>query len=114
MRILIIGEQHHLKEFELKFGVSHHYTLLNDHVDAEDYLDQNELIFDFIIDEEPDQFDIYIDKKVIVFFNTCKVSLSELAYTAFNDVACTMFGFNGLPTFVNRNIFEVTVRLKED
>jgi 3-hydroxybutyryl-CoA dehydrogenase len=114
MKILIIGEQYSLQEFKLKFGNNHEYSLVGEHRDAEKFLDNNELIFDFIIDEEPDQFDIYLQKNITVFLNTCKISLSELAHMAHNKMTCTIFGFNGLPSFLNRSILEASLLSKID
>jgi 3-hydroxybutyryl-CoA dehydrogenase len=114
MKILIIGEQHNLDEFELKFGKDHEYSLVGEHREAEKFLLTNDLTFDFIIDEEPDQFDIYLDKHVTVFLNTCKLSLSELVHLAQRNIKSTIFGFNGLPTFLNRNILEVCLHSPKD
>jgi len=114
MRILIIGEEQNFEEFRAKFGSDHEYCLVSAHRDAEKFLEANDLTFDFIIDEAPDQFEIYIKKNVTVFLNTCKLSISELAHLSKNDIKCTLFGFNGLPTFLNRNIFEVSLRSKSD
>jgi 3-hydroxybutyryl-CoA dehydrogenase len=114
MKILIIGEEQHFEEFRLKFGKDHEFSLASDHRNAEKILDATELVFDFIIDEFPDQFEIYIKKNATVFLNTTKLSLSELTHQSKNNIKCTLFGFNGLPTFLNKNIFEVCMRSKSD
>jgi 3-hydroxybutyryl-CoA dehydrogenase len=114
MKILIIGDQQNLEEFKLKFGSRHDYALVSAHWDAEKYLETNELIFDFIIDEEPDQFDIYTGKNVTVFLNIVKLSLAELAHMVNHSMSCTIFGFNGLPGLLNRNLLEVALHKKED
>jgi 3-hydroxybutyryl-CoA dehydrogenase len=114
MKILIIGEPNNLHEFQLKFGTGHEYALVEEHRVAEKSLDTHDLIFDFIIEEEPDQFDIYVNKDVTVFLNTCKISLAELAHIANNTMRCTIFGFNGLPTFLNRNMLEASLLNKAD
>jgi 3-hydroxybutyryl-CoA dehydrogenase len=112
MKILIIGSEQNLTEFKLKFGNHHEYSLVPEHRDAEKFLESHDITFDFIIDEEPDEFYIYIDKKITLFLNTCKISLSELAHQ--KQLRCTIFGFNGLPTFLNRNIFEASLLNKTD
>jgi len=114
MKILIIGEDTHLKEFESKFGTNHDCTLVGEHRDAGKFLNTHELTFDFIIDEEPDAFDIYLDRHCTVFLNTCMISLAELSHMAGNKLASTVFGFNGLPTFVNRNVLEASLLNKND
>lgn len=114
MNILIIGEQANHQECREKFGESHQYAWVGEHREAEKFLLSNDLIFDFILDEEPDQFDIYVDKRVKVFINACKISLGELVHLFDNKVESTLFGFNGLPTFLNRPVIEVSVWREED
>jgi 3-hydroxybutyryl-CoA dehydrogenase len=114
MKILVIGDPLNFKECKEKFGNQHEYTCVEDHREAEKFLDTNDFIFDFIIDEEPHEFEIYVEKTVTVFLNTCKISLSELAHAVDNQMDCTIFGFNGLPTFFNRNILEVSLLNKNE
>ena len=108
MKILVIGESIHFEECQQKFG-QHEYSFVGEHREAEKFLATNDVIFDFIIDEEPHAFGIYADKAVTAFLNTCKISLAELAHSVNNQMQCTIFGFNGLPTMLNRNILEVSV-----
>lgn len=114
MKILIIGEPSHLSEFQSKFGKDHEYSLVSEHREAEKFLQVNDITFDFIIDEEPQEFEIYRDKSVTVFLNTCKISLGELAHPASEPIHCTIFGFNGIPTFLNREILEVSLHKERD
>lgn len=115
MNILVIGEQENLAECKEKFGhQSHKYACVSEHREAEKFLMGNDLILDFILDEEPDQFEVYTSKPVTAFINTCKISLGELVAMADHKVACTLFGFTGLPTFLNRHILETSVWREED
>jgi 3-hydroxybutyryl-CoA dehydrogenase len=114
MKILIIGDQNNLTELKSKFGTNHQYSMVEEHWEAEKFIDANELIFDFIIDEEPGEFDIYVDKDITVFLNTCKITLSNLAHSADNNFRCKIFGFNGMPGFLNRNILEASLWKQED
>jgi 3-hydroxybutyryl-CoA dehydrogenase len=107
MKILIIGGEGNLAEFQSKFGTAHEYLVIGEHYEAEKFLNNNDVIFDFIIDEEPDQFEIYFGKTAPVFFNTCKLSLAELTRLSVQEPTNTLFGFSGLPTFLNRSILEV-------
>lgn len=115
MNILVIGDPKHLEESKLKFGDSHQYTFEQAHREAERYISSNDLTLDFILDEEPFQIEIYADKshaKVLV--NTAKVSLAELSNLANHQLKSQIFGFNGLPTFLNRSTLEVSLMKKED
>jgi 3-hydroxybutyryl-CoA dehydrogenase len=114
MKILIIGNKPHLHEFKLKFGEHHECEIVHAHRDAEKILDDHDLVFDFIIDEAPNEFNIYLNKPVTVFLNTCKITLAELTYKKQTELRCKIFGFNGLPTFLNRNILEVSLSKSAD
>jgi 3-hydroxybutyryl-CoA dehydrogenase len=110
MNILVIGTTINLEETKLKFGEDHQYTFEEDHREAERFISTNDLVFDFILDEEPFQIEIYQGKEdAKVFINTAKISLSELSNLSNHQIKATLFGFNGLPTFLNRDIIEVSV-----
>lgn len=114
MQILIIGEEAHLNECRAKFG-DHHYIMEGDHREAERFVNGSDLVFDFILDEEPFQVEIYSEKPdVPVFINTVKISLAELSNLTEHKIKATIFGFNGLPTFLNREVMEVSVLRNED
>ncbi|MBT1700394.1 3-hydroxyacyl-CoA dehydrogenase [Fulvivirgaceae bacterium PWU4] len=114
MKILIIGEQANFEECREKLGHDHTYSWVGDHREAEKFLDTHSLIFDFIIDEEPHEFEIYANKSVTVFLNTCKISLGELAHSVNHKMLCTVFGFNGLPTLFNRPVLELALWQQKD
>ncbi len=103
MKILLIGTNAHLEEARQKFGKGNHYALKIKHAAAEKILSNYEVIFDFIIDENPAAISIYQNHhSPIVFLNTTFVSLSQLQ-------AKGSFGFCGLPTFLNREVLEVSL-----
>lgn len=110
MNILVIGEPERLEECKEKFGKGHSYQFAEDHQSAESFFGSNNVIFDFIIDESPDQMEAYRDHpQVIAFLNTTKISLVELVSAFAGPIQCTLIGFNGLPTFLNREVLEVTL-----
>ena len=114
MTILIIGEQRHYQECVAKFGDEHRYVVVGEHREAEKFLVSHELVFDFILDEEPAHFEIYTNAATTAFINTSKISLGELVYMTGAKVKGNIFGFNGLPTFINRPLLEVCLWKKED
>ncbi len=114
MNILVIGDQHNRQECRQKFGDKYTYSWVQEHRDAEKYLPSNDLVFDFIIDEEPHQFEIYVDHPTTIFLNTCKISLGELVHLVDRPFTNKIFGFNGLPTMFNRELLEVSVWNPED
>lgn len=105
MKILVIGEEGSLGECKVKFGDQHEYVRTGSHLEARKRFGQVSVVFDFLIEEDPSQFQVFIDCPVPVFLNTVKLSLAGVA--ARPDML--MFGFNGLPSFLNRKIFEVTL-----
>jgi 3-hydroxybutyryl-CoA dehydrogenase len=110
MNILVIGEVVNLQECTARFGDLHSYTFETDHREAKQHINRSDLVFDFIIDEDPVQIDIYKDKvRGVVFLNTAKISLSELSNLADHALKMQVFGFNGLPTFLNQKILEVSI-----
>jgi 3-hydroxybutyryl-CoA dehydrogenase len=114
MNILVIGEHVNLVECRQKFGDKHQYSWVEEHRDAEKFLQINGLVFDFIIEEEPHQFEIYCENSTTVFLNTCKVSLGELVHLVDSPISSKIFGFNGFPTFLNRDVLEVSMWNPDD
>jgi 3-hydroxybutyryl-CoA dehydrogenase len=114
MNILVIGEQINLMECRQKFGDKHEYSWVEEHRDAEKFLQSNGLVFDFIIEEEPHQFEIYCENSTTVFLNTCKVSLGELVQLVGRPISSKIFGFNGFPTFLIRDLMEVCLWNTDD
>jgi 3-hydroxybutyryl-CoA dehydrogenase len=114
MNILIIGEEQHLAECSAKFGDAHAYTRASNHQEAEKFLHSGSLVFDFVLEENPAQIEVYSNKKTTAFINTAKISLAEATLGIGTSMAATLFGFNGMPTFVNRPLLEVSLRKQED
>lgn len=114
MNILVIGEPVNLQECHQKFGDKHIYSRVDEHRDAEKFLRNSDLVFDFIIEEEVHQFEIYNEYAATAFINTCKVSLGELVHLTDHALQSTIFGFNGLPTFLSREVMEVSLWKPED
>lgn len=109
MNILVIGEPGSLAECQKKFGDHHQYSLAAEHREAEKFLVTNDVVFDFIIDEEPHQFEIYLNTDIKVFVNTAKISLADLTHIINEPLRGRIFGFNGLPTFLNRTLLEASL-----
>ena len=115
MNILVIGSVLNAQECADKFGKTHTYTLAKHQQTAEKFFSASDVIFDFIIDQDPSQMDVYRDPmKVTAFLNTSFVSLSQLSLAVNHQVNCTLFGFCGMPTFLNREILEVSLRSDAD
>lgn len=107
MKILVVGPQEELNEFEQKFGGTHE-LIQEEHISVVEELNNYDAVFDFNIAEQPEDFGFYASQKDLkVFVNAPKMSLAELAYFQ-DEVSCHLFGFNGMKTFINREILEVS------
>jgi len=114
MRILLIGNNNQVAEFKQKFGDTHQYLVANNGMFNEQSVQDQELVVDFTIDESPENLEWYKDiSDLSVLVNIPKTSLSELVYFS-NGVGCHLFGFNGLPTFVDREVLELSLHKEED
>lgn len=114
MNILIIGAEANLQECKHKFGNSHHYSFAVEHREAAKFLSSNDLVVDFIIDEEPHQIEIYLEYTNFIFFNTSKITLRELGHAVRHKLKGKLFGFNGIPTFLQLPVVEISLYRRED
>jgi 3-hydroxybutyryl-CoA dehydrogenase len=114
MRLLIVGVEGNLTECKEKFGFDNEYAIASDHEEAADQLRSTDLIFDFLIDETPEEFEIYTDFKGVVFLNTVKITLAELMFSLDERFEAKIFGFNGLPSLFQRSLMEVSLLTPED
>lgn len=112
MRIVVVGDKQQQDEFVKKFGSQHQYTLSENHPVNKAALQSAELIFDFSIDETPENIEYYQGSQAVVLVNVVKTGLAELQY-AIGEITFIMVGFNGLPTFINRPTVEISTLATE-
>jgi 3-hydroxybutyryl-CoA dehydrogenase len=114
MNILVVGNASQLKECQEKFGESHQYTSAATHIEANSFFETNEIIFDFLTNE-PSQMKSYQNlTKGILFLNTSTKTVVQLTHQFNQQADYTVFGFCGLPTFLNRELLEVSLRKQSD
>ena len=114
MNILIIGDDVNFKECRQKFGEAHSYSLKQDPKESELLFEKQDVIFDFCMDRDRSQLAAYKDHpNIIAFLNTAKMNLAQLSASINNNISGTLFGFAGLPTFLDRPILETSL-YKED
>lgn len=112
-KILVIGNELNLSEFQSKFTAEHDYEFCQGYL-MQHELEEYDIVFDFLIGDNPEQFEMYAEVPDLpVFVNAPKISLGELAYYQ-PEVNCKLFGFNGLPSFLNRTLLEVSCLNPED
>jgi 3-hydroxybutyryl-CoA dehydrogenase len=105
MEILVIGNEINLRECRQKFGDQHQYSFVRNHSEAKEFLKSETIVFDFEISEQPNQIAIYQSFSGIVFLDASRKALTHRV----DEARATFFGFCGLPTFLNREILEVSI-----
>lgn len=89
----------------MKFGQNHEYSSLED---SDNLKGQSpDVIFDFVAEEIPESLENYEKIDCPVFFSIPKTSLA--LQNIFYPLKDNWFGFNGMSTFINRSLLEVSV-----
>ena len=105
MKILVIGSEEQTNLIQQKITLGHEFLNLP-YPTTE--IEEVDLVFDFLNDGGPEALDHYADLQgLTVFLNNVHFSLRELSYFQ-DDITCNLFGFNGEPTFFERDLWEVT------
>lgn len=114
MKVLVRGSDPQIEEFKLKFAVNDYYEFDNENSTDIDF-SKFEVVFDYFLDESPENLDQYMEsKELVVFCNSVKSTLSEFSFYLDHNFTFTMIGFNGLPTFFNRDLLELSTLKEED
>ncbi len=106
MQILVVGNGSQLEELKGKFGKLHTCLWAEQASDIDQYLNDADIIFDF--DPSESTLIRYREFKNPIFINSVFSSLSGLISQFNIERHDFIFGFCGLPTFVNRSVLEVT------
>lgn len=107
MKVLVIGSEENIEEFKIKFSHLSDCQFQTDY-DFEADLQNFDIVFDFLIADSPEQFEIFNNYAGLnLFVSAPKISLAELAFYQ-PEINCNLFGFNGLPSFLSRDILEVS------
>jgi 3-hydroxybutyryl-CoA dehydrogenase len=114
MKILIIGDDVNFAEAQKKFGSPHQYTHIRNHRDCQKQLNNHDLVFDFIPEKDRDAVKTFFGQDKTILVNACKVSLSELSTGKRGKHQCSVFGFNGIPTLLDRSVLEVSLLERDD
>ncbi len=113
MNVLVVGKDENILEFKQKFADRHNISGVSTHDFQDKTLDGVDIVFDFILEEEPDAYDLFDKDGLPLFMNSVKTSLKEFAIL-YGIKKCNLFGFNGLPTFINRRCLELSALNEEE
>lgn len=108
MRVLVFGTELNFNETQKKLGERVDLVLAEDVHSFDDSLHNFPLIIDFTFDDQPEVIELYKDVHgPLILLNNVKSSLSELWFVS-GGWSANIGGFNGLPGFVDRTLWEVT------
>ncbi|MFM8914340.1 MAG: 3-hydroxyacyl-CoA dehydrogenase family protein [Flammeovirgaceae bacterium] len=114
MNILVIGNEAQQSECALKFA-GHAVARAANHREAIPMFSSTDIVFDFDITQAPEQISAYKSQSnLVAFLDVTTQTLAALTRKQNHQVAATLFGFCGMPTFLNRQLLEVTARNNED
>lgn len=109
MTILTVGSENSHDECRAKFGSQHKYISTQDQEIEGKHFSGIDIVFDFTIASFPQRMKVYYGRPEIpVFLNTTLKSIKELSNQIDHVQSSAIFGFCGLPTFLNRPILEVS------
>ena len=115
MQIVVIGNLNHQQEFKARFPeVEARFHRTHAEAYANGHLNADCVLFDFMVLDEPNTFYAYANySPKAIFYNAPFAQLAQVISRnkAINN--CNLFGFNGLPTFFNRPLLEVSTLKRE-
>lgn len=108
MNIVSIGSPAQTSECRQKFGDRHVWTILAELNSSTTWPASPDAVFDFVSAANPDKLKFYpSDFSATVFIDTSCKKLGALTAHSLNPTR--LFGFSGLPTFINRELLEVSM-----
>ncbi|MFA0962107.1 3-hydroxyacyl-CoA dehydrogenase family protein [Roseivirga sp. BDSF3-8] len=109
MNVLVLAREEIVPEFKSMFKDSEGWAFADSYAGISSELDKAGVVFDFLAEESPENLEAYLHRDgLVVFLSIPKSSLAELQYFT-GEAACTFFGFNGLPTMLDRDRLEVSM-----
>lgn len=110
MTLLIVGNELQLAEIREKFGAVHEYIATTDDAVTKELVGRADVVFDFANAWTEERRRFYTQHpSVPIFLHTVTRTLRQLVGWEDQQAPSKIFGFNGLPTFVNRPRMEVSM-----
>ena len=110
MKILARGEKIRTEELKLKLSsVVCDLKIIDDTDLSSANLNDYDLIFDLDFDEHQEQLNFYAGLNVPVIVSCVKTQLAKAVHDYGKKVNCLLIGMNCLPTFINRELAEVSL-----
>jgi len=110
MKILARGEKIRTEELKLKLSsIVCDLKIIDDTDLSSANLNDYDLIFDLDFDEHQEQLNFYSGLNVPVIVSCVKAQLAKAVHDYGKKINCTLIGMNCLPTFINRELSEVSL-----
>lgn len=106
MKVLVTGEQRSIDELKENLPADSAVATSLEEAD----LQQVEAVFDLDFDKDPVHLERWAAcKDLPVFAGAARRQLAESIGGFQGDIACKFFGMNSLPTFINRDLMELSL-----
>jgi 3-hydroxybutyryl-CoA dehydrogenase len=112
MQILVLGQPAQLDRHRHRFPLTDSTTTyLGEYTEADEAIAKAELVFDYLLENEPARIRHYADAPagLTLMVQAARTQLAYLYQQASHQLNCTLIGFNGLPTLLERPILEVSL-----
>jgi len=110
--ILVLGTSQQIQEFKSRVQTNEEIIFDNARSYNSTQLRQFDVIFDFLFDEDIEVLEDYVENTgQVVFVNSVKTTLGEIRLFLDNPKA-EFIGMNGLPTFLNKEHWEIVNKIK--
>jgi len=108
MEILVLGDKQRATELMKRIPKEHQVTHSNKVNDAS--LPRYNIIFDLNFDDDSNnlQYYSYLRNKLIIV-GAVKTQLAQAVFNFHGEVRCHLIGMNTLPTFIDRDILELSI-----
>lgn len=111
MKILVVGEPKNQEEITAKFGEKHEIIAFDDLTEiTKEAFFEADVVFDFFIAEEPEALEFYEQRPDLTIFTNMAMSCFGNLKIFQNPTQNTVFGFNGLSSFINRSVLECSLQ----
>ncbi len=115
MKILARGEKIRTEELKLKLSsVVCDLKIMDDTDLSSANLMEYDLIIDLAFDEHPNQLNFYAGLTIPVIVSCAKTQLAKAVYDYGKQINCWIIGMNCLPTFINRDLAEISLNNNAD
>lgn len=110
MKILVRGEKIKSEELKLKLSlIECDLSVINDDSKLPANVNYFDLIFDLDFDEVENRLADYEELEIPIIVSSVKMQLAKAVHDFGKEIKCCLIGMNCLPTFINRELAEISL-----